>query len=191
MDYQNGNYSAYFENTEYLLEDDEFDTGETSNCHPQEATVFDFFIGAHEREFMSQKQNKLLDPLHVQSNDKDEFEKKLWMVYNSVLRQEILYQRAEEGCEERVEWSPVTKPSWEDEDRFFAVHFKRNVVRLSDLNDDFLESMNGLTVKLSVLVYSDSLLSAKDYDRAKEVLALGKHSGGLKDRSGVQMLIKV
>lgn len=189
---ENGNSNYDFEDMEFLDEEEDANAGSSTNDHSaggmeeseHEAAVFDFYIEAHEREFRAQKKDRPLDILHVEANDKDQFERQLWDAYSSVLKREILYQRAEEGCEERVEWSPVTKPAWEDRDRFFLLQLKRNIVRLSDLSDDLLESLKGLTVKMSVLVYSDSLVSAKDYNRAKEVLALGKRAGCLKDRSG-------
>lgn len=180
------NDKHHFEEMEFL-DDDAFSINHFSDGNEpdeEDGAILDFHIEAHEREFKAQKKDKSLDVLHIRANNKDQFERQIWCAYNSVLRREILYQRAEEGCEEQVEWSPITTPCWEDRDRFFRLQYKRNSIRLSDLTDDFLTSLKGLTVKLSVFVYSDSLISAKDFDRAKEILSLGKRVGGLKDRSG-------
>lgn len=147
------------------------------------AVLFDFVIEAYERVFKGQKKEKPLEMLHVQATSKGDFEQQVWQAYNAVLRREILYQRAEEGMEEMLTWSP-TKPAWADRDRFFILHFKRNTARLSDLTDELLAAFNGTRVKMAVLVYSLSLRSSKDYDRAKVVLGLGNRRTGLTDRAG-------
>lgn len=149
----------------------------------ESAFWIDFLVEAYEREFKGQKKEKALEILHVQASCKNTFEEQVWRKYKSALRREILYQRAEEGIDELLMWSP-TKPDWADRDRFFLLHHKRSTARLSEVSDELLAGFKGTSVKISVLVYSLSMVSSKDYERAKAVLCLGKRTSGLKDRAG-------